>query len=39
MKREDELFGKPKFKYDGFALGREMKDTGLEKGFNDLFSK
>ncbi|CAI6338074.1 unnamed protein product [Periconia digitata] len=39
VKREDELFAKPQFKYDGYALGHENKDTGLEQGFNDLFSK
>jgi hypothetical protein len=37
VKRQDELFQRPKLKYDTY--GRELQDTGLEAGFNDLFSK
>jgi len=36
VQREAELFASPKLKYDYYG---EMKETGLEGSFNDLFSK
>ncbi|KAF1960365.1 hypothetical protein CC80DRAFT_466166 [Byssothecium circinans] len=39
VKRQDELFASPKLKYHTNAYGKQGRDTGLEAGFNDLFSK
>lgn len=38
VKKDEELFKKPQFKYDYYGYTGE-KTTGLEDGFNHLFKK